>query len=853
MLAVMVLIATALSGQSPHPDRLAAREAHSTYRNLSQLVGLTIEYPLDGSVFPPEIVSPAFRWKDDCSDCDSWLIRVEFGDVGEDARFIVRSSHWRPSPEDWEKIKTRSTDKPARITIFGFDQDSPDAAITGARISITTSSDEVGAPIFYREVNLPFVDAVRDPSTVRWRFGDISSESIPPVVLDNLPVCGNCHSFSAKGDVLGMDIDYANNKGSYAIESVEQHMVIDKSRIITWSDYKPDQNEVTYGLLSQVSPDGRYVVSTVKDESVFVPKPGLDFSQLFFPVKGILCIYDREKGTFSALPGADDPYLVQSNPSWSPDGKYIVFAATEAYKLKRKGPRKLLLSGDECLEFLEEGKPFKFDLYRIPFSEGKGGKAEPLEGGSFNGKSNFFARYSPDGKWIVFCQAENYMLLQPDSELYIIPADGGEARRLAANTKRMNSWHSFSPNGRWLVFSSKPDGPYTQLFLTHIDEVGRSTPAIVLDRFTSPDRAANIPEFVNASSSAIVDIREKFVDDHSFVRAGREFMKAQDYENAERQCRKALELNAENIDAHFYLGLALFHSGRTSDAAIEWSEVVTRDPNNVEAYYNLGQIMLRRHKTDDAISYFSKVIKLKPDHIKGLSNLGGLLFAEGKANEAVIHLSKAIRLDPNNIDIRYNLAHATFVSHRPKEAIRHFSIVVDAMPDDPAVHSLLATALAHEQRTDEAVEHWLKAIELDPNDVESRYNVGRAMAVRGKFDEAVEYWSPAIRLSPKHIQVRYNLAVALAKLGKYQEAISHWREFLEREPGNPGALMNVAACYFESGQIDRALVSLNLALETARAASNEELEKQITEQIKLYRQNGASGIVPAGIEADRKE
>ena len=88
------------------------------------------------------------------------------------------------------------------------------------------------------------------------------------------------------------------------------------------------------------------------------------------------------------------------------------------------------MNEEDCAEFLREGKPFTFDLYRIPYNNGQGGKAEPLAGASRNGRSNYFPKYSPDGKWIVFCQARNYMLLQPDSELYIIPAEGGEARRL---------------------------------------------------------------------------------------------------------------------------------------------------------------------------------------------------------------------------------------------------------------------------------------------------------------------------------------------------------------------------------------------------------------------------------------
>jgi hypothetical protein len=40
----------------------------------------------------------------------------------------------------------------------------PKKVLSAGRISIKTSKDPVGAPLFYREVNLPFVDAVKDPS-----------------------------------------------------------------------------------------------------------------------------------------------------------------------------------------------------------------------------------------------------------------------------------------------------------------------------------------------------------------------------------------------------------------------------------------------------------------------------------------------------------------------------------------------------------------------------------------------------------------------------------------------------------------------------------------------------------------
>ena len=423
---------------------------------------LTIEYPLDGALFPPKIAPAAFRWKDGNPASDLWLVTFKFADGH---RLSARSgaAEWTPSDDQWELFQRQSLEQPAEVTILGVDRADPTTILSAASISISTSRHEVGAPLFYREVNLPFNDAVKDPAAhIRWRFGDVASREPPAVVLEKLVVCGNCHSFSADGTILGMDVDYANDKGSYALAAVAHEIVLDDRKIITWSDYQREDGELTFGLLSQVSPDGRYVVSTVKDRSVFVPKDDLAFSQLFFPIRGILAVYDRQTKRFHALPGADDKRFVQSNPTWSPDGKYLVFARSRAYRLKHlESEGKVLLTQEECREFLEDGKTFLFDLYRIPFNEGRGGEPEPLAGASHNGMSNYFAKYSPDGKWIVFCKAKSFMLLQPDSELYMVPAAGGAARRMRCNMSRLNSWHSWSPNGRWLVFSSKLYGPYT--------------------------------------------------------------------------------------------------------------------------------------------------------------------------------------------------------------------------------------------------------------------------------------------------------------------------------------------------------------------------------------------------------
>ncbi len=716
---------------------------------------LSVLYPLDGAVFPPEIAPPTFRWEDPESEADAWRITFDFDDGDDPASFVSQATEWTPPDEPWETIKGRSRQRPTQVTIQGYRRTDSDRIVSAGDVSISTSQDEVGAPLFFREVNLPFRTAVKDPAAhIRWRFGEISSKEPPPIVLEKLPVCGNCHSFSADGRTLAMEVDSGNDKGAYAIMPVEEQIALDPSKIITWADYRREDNQKTFGLLCQASPDGQYVVGTVKDRALAVYRPDLEFSQLFFLVKGILTIYDRQTETFAALPGADDPEYVQTNATWSPDGKTIVFARSrsKAYDpVSLRDYDSVLVPRREAEEFLEEGRKFLYDLYRIPFNDGKGGKAEPVAGASNNGMSNYFAKFSPDGRWIVFCKARSFMLLQPDSELYIIPAEGGEARRLRANTGRMNSWHSWSPNGRWLVFSSKAYSVYTQLFLTHIDDAGQSTPPVVLANFTANERAANIPEFANLEPGAIREIQEQFLDDTNYVRAGNEFRKQGEYENAIRWYRKALDLNPDNAPAHNNWGTCLLHLGKLEEAKAHFARAIALRPDLPEAHCDMGIVLRRENKLREAAESFREALRLKPHFFLAQLHLGTILSDLGRFDEAKEHLAEAVRLDPRDPFAHFNLGAAYGREGKPREASVHLAHALERNPDfTPALVSL---ALIRATSRDDALRDGPQAVDLatraceltQRENPEALYALAAAYAEVGRFPDAAGTADLAIR------------------------------------------------------------------------------------------------------------
>lgn len=554
--------------------------------------GLSLIYPFDGSLFPPEFPAPTFKWVDKDPAVQQWEITLTTHNHDYTIKGLSGSKSWQPEAGKWDSLKILSDYRPVRVSLRRI-QPAERAGGSDFRSTIRIAEDEVGAPILYREIPLPFAYAEKYPDSMAYKLVDVGHDGTPHVAMKKFMVCGNCHSFSDDGRTIGLDFDAAHrDKGGYFIASIDTTIVFDTSTYLSWNKLQ-DRN--TFGMFSKLSPDGRYVATTIKDRVIsenfgFSPEV-IPFSQLFFPINGVIAIYDRQTGKIWELPGANDPQYVQSNVTWTPDGKHLVFARARAFPYRLQDDDNFLLDDEEVVQaFVNREKEFKFDLCIVPFNGGSGGEAKLIEGASENGMSNYFPAVSPDGKWLVFCQAENFMLLQPDSRLYIVPLEGGKARKMKANLPLMNSWHAWSPNGKWMVFSSKGLSVYTDLMLTHIDEKGNASYPVVIEKARRNGRAANYPEFVNLPADYTFDMIYKYVNLDHITRA-----------MLENDTTRAMELYDQYIEQdqyslpmeYVFLGRFNLQVGRYQQAERFLLKAMELDPHDQEAIELLALVRSR--------------------------------------------------------------------------------------------------------------------------------------------------------------------------------------------------------------------------------------------------------------------
>jgi tricorn protease len=220
---------------------------------------------------------------------------------------------------------------------------------------------------------------------------------------------------------------------------------------------------------------------------------------------GELFTIATEKGDIHRL--TDTPGARETQPAWSPDGKLIAFVGDrdgreEVYVCDERGGGVKKISNSDSqkgqLTWSPDSKAILYTgtdkkLYKYTFATGQNTVLASGDVMGFGGVAISNPQWSPDSKWISFTKAD--MTLLP--HVYLIPADGGNPRRITDDESYSESSAYWTHDGKRIVYLAGVD-------VANIGQSGQSTAQIYSIALTPEEkdpRDTGVDEEAEANAS----------------------------------------------------------------------------------------------------------------------------------------------------------------------------------------------------------------------------------------------------------------------------------------------------------------------------------------------------------------
>jgi tetratricopeptide (TPR) repeat protein len=262
-------------------------------------------------------------------------------------------------------------------------------------------------------------------------------------------------------------------------------------------------------------------------------------------------------------------------------------------------------------------------------------------------------------------------------------------------------------------------------------------------------------------------------------------VQATDYDAAETQLKRVLELNYKDPDvARFYLG-QLNEERKRFDEALKWYSTVSQGEQYIGAQSRYAGILAKQGKLPEARKHLQEASASDLQQRVQLTQAEAQLLRDANAyQEAFDVLGQALAKMPNYPDLLYDHAMAAEKVNRLDILESNLKQLIKLRPDHAHAHNALGYTLAdRNQRIAEAYSLIETALKLAPDDPFIQDSMGWVLFRMGRNQEGLDYLQRAFKQRPDP-EIAAHLGEVLWVLDQRDEAKRIWAESLKTHPNN---------------------------------------------------------------------
>jgi predicted O-linked N-acetylglucosamine transferase (SPINDLY family) len=212
---------------------------------------------------------------------------------------------------------------------------------------------------------------------------------------------------------------------------------------------------------------------------------------------------------------------------------------------------------------------------------------------------------------------------------------------------------------------------------------------------------------------------------------------------AEALYLQALAVDARDVTARQFLGVARAQSGRNAEALADLDAALSLKPGDADIALNRANVLKALGRYQEALAGFDAAIAARPGFAQAHNNRGSLLQDLKRPAEAVAAYDAALKIEPRFSAALNNRGSAMMDLGRHVDALNCFDRALALAPRDAQLHNNRGNALLCLLRHDEAVAAYDRALAINPDYPQAFSNRGAALQELKRHDEALDSFEKA--------------------------------------------------------------------------------------------------------------